>query len=232
MGWWSSRSVVARARERGATKSIFKRHDPPHRARNELSSRHPVHVTLRTRKEVPRLRQRRAYKATRRVLARYLGSADFRVVHLSIQHNHFHFLIEARNKRALTRGMQSLTINLARAINCELGREGKVFEYRYHDRQITSARQVRNALAYVLNNWRRHREDLQSPRAMTALLDPYASGLSFTGWCREGSKGSPRFTIPPGYVPLPVSPPTTDLLRHGWSRFGPIDLFETPGPLR
>jgi len=209
----------------GRKKAQRKRHDPPHRARRELSANHPVHVVLRA-TTVGRLRQGRTYRVTRRVLVRYLGRADFRVVHVSIQSNHFHFLVEAAGRAALTRGMHSLSITLAKAINRDLCRLGEVFVHRYHDTQITTARQARNALAYVLNNWRKHREDQASPRAMAAKLDPYASGLAFTGW------GAAPFVIPEGYEPLPVSSPVTWLLRVGWSEYGPIDLFETPGPLR
>jgi len=141
-------------------------------------------------------------------------------------------LVEAADKRALSRGMQSLTINLARALNRELGSHGKVFAYRYHDTQITTPRQARNALAYVLNNWRKHREDVASTRALAAKLDPYASGLAFDGWYEEGAGAVPRFTIPPGYHPLPVSSPATALLGSDWRLFGAIELFETPGALR
>ena len=209
----------------GRKKSQGKRRAPPHRARRELSPNHPVHVVLRATSCGP-LRQGRLYHVTRRVLARYLGLDDFRVVHLSIQQNHFHFLVEAANRAALTRRMRSLSITLAKAINRELGRLGEVFVQRYHDTQITTARQARNALAYVLNNWRKHREDLESPLTMAAKLDPYSSGISFDGW------DAPPFAIPAGYEPLPVSAPSTWLLRVGWAQFGPIGLFETPGPLR
>jgi len=212
-------------RNAGRKKSQRKRHDPPHRTRRELSAKHPVHVVLRATKVGP-LRQGRSYKVTRKVLVRYLGRDDFRVVHLSIQNNHFHFLVEATSRSALTRGMHSLSITLAKAINRDLGRRGEVFDHRYHATQITTPRQARNALAYVLNNWRRHREDVANPRTMTAKLDPYASGISFTGW------DAPRFTIPEGYEPLPVSAPSTWLLRVGWAEFGPIGLFEVPGPLQ
>jgi REP element-mobilizing transposase RayT len=211
----------------GRKKSIYKRHDPPHRARPSLSPKHPVHVTLRVRDDVPRLRTGKMYQVIRRVLAGFLGRDDLRVVHASIQHNHLHFLVEARDRRALSRGMQSLEIRLARAINQALDRVGKLFAFRYHARAITSTWQARRAICYVLNNWRKHREDLKSPRAMAAPLDPYASGLAFDGWV-----GAPRFAVPPGYEPLEVSPPRTYLLRHGWTRHGRIELFETPGPLR
>jgi REP element-mobilizing transposase RayT len=190
-------------------------HDAPHRKRPSLSPLHPVHVVLRTTAWTPRLRCGAVYRALRRVLAHYLGRADFRIVHVSIQRNHLHLLVEAADRRALTRGMQSFAINAARAIQRGAG---KVFAYRYHATQIKTAQYARNALAYVLNNWRRHREDAHTD----AKLDPYATGIAFRGWTQ-------RVLQPTGYEPLPTSPPRTQLLVFDWQRFGRIGLYEQPG---
>lgn len=180
-----------------------------------------MHVMLRTRAGVPKLRQRRFYHAIRRVLRRYLGRLDFRVVHISIQRNHLHLIVEAANAHVLSRRMQSFAINAARAINAAAGRSGKVFAFRYKAKQITTREYARNAIAYVLNNWRRHREDV----GCTAKLDEYSSAISFTGWTvRRG------WVVPPGYEPLPVSPPRTGLLQSAWLWRGLIDPFEIPGP--
>ncbi len=207
-------------------KAHGRKHDAPHRQRPELSSEHPVHVVMRVPRRYLRLRTGETYGSVRRVLPRYLGREDFRVVHVSIQHNHLHFIVEASDRRALTHGMQSLAINLARRINRDLRRRGKVFEFRYHATQIRTTWHARNALAYVLNNWRRHREDFHNGRLRAAALDPYSSGLAFRGWTR-----GQRFAIPRGYGPLDVSAPTTWLLRIGWLRHGYIDPHELPGPL-
>jgi len=173
---------------------------------------------------VRRLRQSVMFHALRGVLRRTLGHPDFRIVHVSIQHNHLHLLVEAASRLVLTRRMQSFAINAARAINATDGRCGKVFAHRYHATQIRTPRQARCALAYVLNNWRHHREDLVRGRAFEAAVDPYSSGLSFTGWKGRG------FRVPSGYRPLPVTPPATALLRSRWARFGRLDPFECPGP--
>jgi REP element-mobilizing transposase RayT len=184
-----------------------------------------VHVTLRLNRF--ELRNGTVYRVIHRVLALLLDEPGFRVVHISIQNNHLHLLVEADNKRALTRGMQRFSIRTARALGVALGHGGKIFPWRYHARQITTPRQARNALAYVLNNWRRHREDLPTGHTRAAKLDPYSSGIRFDGWI-----GAPRFEVPEYYVPLPVSAPTTALLRHDWRRCGLIDLHERPGPMR
>ena len=206
----------------GRKKTAACKHDPVHRARPALASRHPVHVVLRLdRHNRWRLRCGPVYRALRRVLARFRRS-DFRVCHVSIQHNHIHLLVEASDQRALTLGMQSFTIRAARAINGALKRGGKLFPHRYHATQITSARQARNAVSYVLNNWRRHLEDVRDPRAWRAQLDPYSSGVSFAGW-----RGSPRWKLPDGYDPLPISQPTTALLVSVRS----LDPYHCPGPL-
>jgi hypothetical protein len=200
--------------------------DAPHRARLPLSSKHPVHVVLRVMPFVGRLRTGKRYRVIRRVLVRYLGRDDFRVVHLSIQASHLHLLVEANGRAALTKGMQSFAINCARALHAELGTCGKVFQYRYHATQIATARQARHALAYVLNNWRRHREDVVDARTMAWPVDPYSSGVEFRGWSKRL-----RLELPERYVPLPVSPPRTTLLRGEYEQFGRIDPFEVPGPV-
>src|SRR5262249_27184310 len=147
------------ARPGAGRKKTGRNHDAPHRKRPPLSPTHPVHVVWRVRKWYPWLRRGPIYHALRRVLERYLGRADFRVVHVSIQNTHLHFLVEAIDRRALSHGLHSLAINAARAFHRADNRSGKVFAYRYHATQIRTPWHARHALAYVLNNWRRHRAD-------------------------------------------------------------------------
>jgi hypothetical protein len=57
---------------------------------------------------------------------------------------------------------------------------GRVFD-RYHARTLTPPREVRNCVAYVLNNWRYHGED--GTRATSHwLVDQYATSIAFDGW--------------------------------------------------
>jgi REP element-mobilizing transposase RayT len=216
----------------GRKKSREFRFDPSHAKRPELSFKHPVHLMLRTNWRVPRLRQRKGYEAIRRILFFCLGGDDFRVVHISLQKNHIHLIVEAANKDALRRGMQRFAIRAARAINAAFDREGKVFAFRYTAKQIKTPSYARNAISYVLNNWRRHREDFFEGEADT-LFDEFSSAASFTGWA-GASSNQRRTALHPRAAPepLPVSEPRTQLLTFDWQWHGLIDPWETPGPLR
>jgi REP element-mobilizing transposase RayT len=206
--------------KRPGRKPTGRRRDPRHRTRPEVVARHPVHVVLRVTGEVGTLRKLRAYRAIRGALGTCLARADYRIVHVSIQANHLHLLVEADDKRALARGMQGFAISAAKRLNRALRRRrGDVFAYRYHATAVTSPTQARNAIAYILNNWRRHRHDARAPWR----IDPYSSADAFRGWA-----------TPHGYAPrrepLPVAAPTAWLLTDGFARAAPIRTHEVPGP--
>jgi REP element-mobilizing transposase RayT len=210
----------------GRKKSRANRFDSAHASRPDLSAKHAVHVMMRT-AGVPRLRQRRGYEAIRRALLHYVDGADFRVVHISIQRNHLHLIVEAANKAALSKGMKSLNIRAARAINAAFRRTGKVFAFRYCAKQIKDAMYARNAISYVLNNWRRHQQDVEEGET-TTLFDAFSSAASFGGWSRGMGM---RSRAPDTLEPLPVSRPRTKLLRFDWEWFGLIDPYEKAVPL-
>ena len=201
----------------------------PHRARPEITRHQVVHVSLRVGADLPRLRGPDGYAAVRRGVAACIGRLDLRIVHASIQHNHVHLLVEADDKRALRAGLQAFMIATTRCLNRRLGRHGAVFVGRYHMTVLTTPRQVRNTLLYVLNNWRRHGEDRRGPAQRRAPLDPYATGLRFDGW---RDVPDPATAFPPRYEPLPVAGPRSWLLTTGWHRHHPpLGTRDVPGPL-
>ncbi|HTJ46576.1 MAG TPA: transposase [Kofleriaceae bacterium] len=181
-----------------------------------------MHVTIRVGRDIERLRKRRAYQCVSWALLRVQPREDFRIVHVSIQANHVHLLVEASDERALSCGVRAFEISFARRHNRACGRKGRVFADRYHASAIKTPRQARNAFAYVLNNWRKHREDA----GVRWRVDPYSSAVSFDGWKHHARP----FAWPPGYEALPVKFPTLWLLTDGWRRHGLIDLRERPGP--
>ena len=186
----------------------------------------PVHVTLRVREDVPSLRDRSLVREFRASLAKASERGSFRVVHYSLQRNHVHLLVEARSKRALGSGMKSISARLARAVNRVFRRSGPVLDGRYHLRILRTPREVRNALAYVLLNVRKHWRQRHG-QAPPVKLDEASSGRWFTGW-----KQKPRG--PTGGGPCEVAAPHTWLLQKGWRRRGLIDPAEVPasGPGR
>jgi REP element-mobilizing transposase RayT len=127
----------------------------PHRRRCTHDPHSPVHVTLRSSRDLPSLRAAGVFRAIGTALAG-ASSGQFRVLHFSAQADHVHLLVEADAHAALVRGLQGLAIRLARAVNRLLGRRGRVWSDRYHARQLRTPREVRHALVYVLTNWRKH----------------------------------------------------------------------------
>jgi REP element-mobilizing transposase RayT len=187
-----------------------------HRTRPSFHASCPVHVTLRLAESCPSLRKR----ATYRVLVAAMGGGcerfGMRLVHWSALGNHMHLLVEAVDRRALSRGIQGLAVRMARALNRWWGRSGSVFADRFHARALRSPREVRNALLYVLQNARRHRIDL-------AGADPCSSGPWFDGWDRNDCGDSAELERPAW-----LRAPHTWLLSVGWRRFGLLDPNARP----
>src|ERR1700733_9184033 len=135
-----------------------------HAARPDFKPSQPLHVVMRVAPSVGSLRRRRMYKAMRDATITAALRERFRIIHVSLQRDHVHLIVEAEHKAALARGMQGFTISAARHIHRALGdrgrpRRGKVFADRYHVEVITTPTQARHAIRYALSNWRKHGED-------------------------------------------------------------------------
>jgi len=162
------------------------------------------------------------YGALERSFAEARDCGDFRLVHYSLQATHAHLLVEATDADALGRGMMALGARMARALHRTFRRRGPVLAERFHARVLRTPREVRNALAYVLLNARRHARQLT-----TALrVDPASSGRWFDGWRSQPATEGETVAA------IPVSPARTWLLGTGWRRHGLIDPSEVPGPSR
>jgi putative transposase len=210
-------------RRRAGRKPKGPRAGSPHQKRPEIKPQHALHVVMRVVPAVGSMRRRPLYKAMRKATITAALRERFRIVHVSLQRTHVHMLVEADGKLALARGMQGFQISAARNINTALGdkhrrRRGKVFADRYHLEVITSPTRARNALSYVMSNWRRHREDQQG-LASTWLVDPYSTGILFPDW-KELEDKAFMWPIRETYDPLVVRRPQSWLLREGWKLGG------------
>jgi REP element-mobilizing transposase RayT len=194
----------------------------PHAARESLTAHQPVLVTMKVRSDVWRLRRRVVVAHLIQAL-RAARERHVRIVHFSIQHDHVHLVVEARDAEMLARGVQGLSVRIARRINALMKRHGKVFADRYHARALRTPRQVRNALAYVLGNARKHGEQLP-PRG----VDPCSSGAAFDGWACRIRVSSHRLARAAAAVCVGAN---SWLLRAGWRRAGGLlDPDHRPGP--
>ncbi len=91
-----------------------------------------------------------------------------RVVQFSIQGNHAHLLVEADHTAALARGMQGLSIRIAKGMNRLMGRKGKVLADRYHSHVLRTPTEVRRAAHYIRHNSQHHHNE-------TIAQDPFSS---------------------------------------------------------
>ena len=205
-----------------------------HQARPEHDPRHPVHVTTRVVGSAAGLRRKDIYLGLREATIVTAKREDFRIVHMTIQRDHLHLIVEADSKDALSNGVRGFSISAARQINKAITarggdrRTGRVIGDRFHARPLTSPRAVRNAIAYILTNWRHHGEDRAS-FARTWRVDPFSSGAVFFGW-KELEDSPVLWPLPTTYHPLIVFRPRTWLLAKGWHEHHPlISVREVPG---
>src|SRR5262249_11478669 len=142
---------------------------------------------------------------------------DFRVVHFSVQGDHVHLMVEAHDRYALSRGARGLAIRLARQVNRAVRRNGGLWGDRWHGRALTTPREVRNALVYVLANAKKHAAGLGGP------VDVCSSAPWFTAWRDATDLEALRRGLDP-----PVCAPRTWLAATGWRRHGLVSVREAP----
>jgi REP element-mobilizing transposase RayT len=188
-GWGGARPGSGR-KPRGEESRIS------HERAVEVDERTPVHVTLRVRDHVSNLRSHRCHAIVAAALPGVLRRPGFRVCHFSVQGNHLHLVVEAKDPKALASGMKAVSGRIAKGLNRLMGRCGPVFTDRYHAHVLRTPAEVRNALAYAVENFASHAAR-RGERIGPAFVDPYSS---------ETARG-------PDGLPPPVSEPSSWLLR-------------------
>src|SRR4051812_18226291 len=224
---------------RGAGRKPGPRPNTPHHARPVHRAAEPVHVTLRAR--ISPLRSQFVFPTVRLAISRAArrDPERFRVVHFSVQRDHVHLVVEAADARALSSGVRSIAIRIARYVNDLLLRRGRFWADRWHGRALSTPREVRNAIVYVLANFRKH-----AGRPLRRGLDPFSSAPWFDGWrqWRLDSGVPPPFSEAApwwrreregaaGEVDSNAAAPWTArtwLARHGWRKHGLIGFEEAP----
>ncbi len=199
------------ARKGAGRKLARARRSVPHRRRDTISSRHPVHVTLRLEAGLESLRKRRTFTIVRDALAAGSNRFGARLVHYSVMTNHVHVVFEVEDDNALTAAVKGLCVRMARGLNRFWQRVGSVFADRYHVHVLKTPREVRHALVYVLRNAAHH-------GIHCAGLDPFSSASWFDGWIEVANRAL-------AFIASPLPRARTWLLTRGWRKHGliPID---------
>lgn len=188
-----------------------------HRERPVHERTTPVHITMRAVKGLPSFRSETLWEAFARAV-RGTRRDGFRIVEYSIQSNHLHLIVEATDKDTLARGMKSFSVRANRLFNAAVGRgRGRVWGDRYHRRDLTSPRQVRNALVYCLANYKKH----SNVATGSLTIDPCSSAPWFAGWSITRTKSADPDE-------RPNETPETFLLKVLWKRHGLIHPGERP----
>ena len=182
-----------------------------------------VHVTLRVRREPSVVAQAGASSASSQLGcagAASAGSSASATTRSSAITCTWSW--RAAGKEALGRGMKSVGIRLARAVNRVFGRTGSgavralpparaAHAARGASRARVRAAERAQALAQA-----------QRDRRRPCVLDVASSGAWFDGWKRPPPTAEPKRSPP-------VAPPRFWLLRKGWRRRGLVDSAEVPG---
>jgi REP element-mobilizing transposase RayT len=199
-----------------------------HLTRPEHDSRHPLHLTMRRVRLAPSFREERIY----RVILVELADAKrrgIRVLQYSVQHDHLHLMVEGGDRKELAKKLRTLISRVALAVNRTAERRGQLFRDRYHRHDLTTPREVRNALRYILFNTRKHAKGYDP-------LDAMSSTPWFEAWSPDRAPDPGRIADarsrwwPNG---SPISPPATWLAVKGWLRAGgPLAFDEMPSVLR
>src|SRR5438270_11648505 len=95
-----------------------------HHRRPQFDKPTAVHVTTRVRWNVWNLRSKRCYVRIGNCLEQAVARFGLRVIEYAVLGNHIHLIVEADSAEALARGIQGLSIRIAKALNSLMNSKG------------------------------------------------------------------------------------------------------------
>ena len=138
-----------------------------HISRPLIKKASSLHLTVKIKKNKAEMKN----KAVLAILKRAIRNArkqGLKVIHYSLEYDHAHLLVEVDNNQVLGKGMQAFGVTIAKAINKLKRDSGGVYKHRYHFRQISSSRELKNVMSYIFSNGVKH-------KTAKSLVNPFNS---------------------------------------------------------
>jgi hypothetical protein len=179
-----------------------------HMQRPQLDEWAPVHVRMKIDPGVGNLRRKTLLAPILEALHEGREKDGFRVCHFLVLAARLHLIVEAESTERLARGMQGLSIRIARGVNRVLGRAGRFYQDRYDAKVLANGKDVHRALAFVVSGGGEGGAD---------------DGFSSLPWFEDGGmRRSPAAEKLAKKHASPIAPARTRLLASGWRKVGPL----------
>ncbi|MBC7538614.1 MAG: transposase [Bacteriovorax sp.] len=126
-----------------------------------------LHLTIKVQEIAADIKTKRILKVLHHAIKR-ARLKKLKIIHYTLEHNHVHLLVEARDNQILHQGMQAFGITFAKAINKLKHLKGVVYKHRYHFRKVNSPHELKSVLHYIFRNGIKHKRTM-------SMIDPYNS---------------------------------------------------------
>lgn len=144
-----------------------------HRTREVVKHYQPLHINFKFKTFIRK-------KESLRILKKALINArkqGLKIVHFSMQSNHIHLIVEAKDNSILSSGMRALTVTFAKGLKM-----GRIQVERYHLHVLKTKREVKHAVHYVAFNRQKH------DKGTYTVIDEFTSALSDLKMVQEYAK--------------------------------------------
>jgi hypothetical protein len=142
----------------------------PHLRREYFEARLPVSVKVRMQPSVGRLSAQRRIQEIESALREAKDRGGMRIVHYAISDKELRLIVEADGAGALARGMQGVSVRIARRLNRLDERRGPVFVDRFAAKALLTVDDAAEAARELFAHARAEAESLSSARWLGAAL--------------------------------------------------------------
>lgn len=171
----------------GAGRKAFNDPSIRHRKRAEIKKPSSLHLTIKIEKRKAGIKNKAILKVLKRAILKG-RSSGLRIIHFTLEYDHVHLLVETDCKIKLGRGMMRLGVTLSKGINKCKQEIGQVYKHRYHQRFITSGRDLKNVMNYIFHNGLKHRTAIN-------FLNPYHSIRAELSYLLQNKKIPPDWEL-------------------------------------